>query len=65
MSVSESPGVPAEMSPVPDGVIIDAGRRHWYSPSPCCLSAAYPDVKRILDGERWVEPGERGDGPAE
>ncbi len=63
MSVSESAGIPAEVSPVRDGVIIDSGMRHWYHSCPCCLRAAHPEVKRILDGEGRAEPGDGGDGP--
>jgi len=33
-------------------VEIDAGMRRWYESCPCCMSAAYPEVKRVLDEER-------------
>lgn len=65
MPVSESPGGAGEVSSVRGGVVIDAGMRHWYQSCPCCLSTAYPEVKRTLDAEGRVEPGSSGDGPAE
>jgi hypothetical protein len=33
-------------------VAVDQGMRRWYESCPCCLSAAYPNVKRVLDLER-------------
>ncbi len=33
---------------------IDEGMRRWYESCPCCMSAAYPEVKRALDEERWA-----------
>lgn len=32
--------------------VIDEGMRRWYHACPCCLSAAYPEVKRALDEEK-------------
>ncbi len=63
MSVPESSGATAEVPAAGSGVTIDAGMRHWYHSCPCCLSAAHPEVKRILDGEGRAEPGDGGDGP--
>lgn len=34
---------------------IDDGMRRWYRSCPCCLSEAYPDVKRALDDEKAVK----------
>lgn len=33
-------------------VAIDEGMRRWYEACPCCMSAAYPEIKRTLDEER-------------
>lgn len=32
-------------------IVIDEGMRRWYRACPCCLSEAYPEVKRALDVE--------------
>ncbi len=42
-------------------VVVDQGMRRWYESCPCCLSAAYPEVKRTLDLER-ADRRERTDG---
>lgn len=34
------------------GPAIDEGMRRWYESCPCCLSAAYPAVRRALDDEK-------------
>jgi hypothetical protein len=33
---------------------IDHGLRSWYESCPCCLSEAYPEVKRALDDEHVI-----------
>ena len=33
---------------------IDEGMRRWYESCPCCMSTAYPEIKRALDEERWA-----------
>lgn len=33
-------------------VEVDQGFRAWYESCPCCLSEAYPVVKRALDDEK-------------
>lgn len=45
----------------PPQVLVDQGMRRWYESCPCCLSAAYPEVKRTLDLER-AELREKTDG---
>ncbi len=35
---------------------IDEGMRRWYASCPCCMSAAYPEIKQALDEERWASP---------
>ena len=40
-------------------VVIDEGMRRWYRPCPCCLSDAYPELKRALDAET-VQPNLSG-----
>jgi hypothetical protein len=35
-------------------VKIDHGFRAWYESCPCCLSEAYPEVKRALDDEHVI-----------
>ena len=35
-------------------VKVDEGMRRWYESCPCCMSTAYPDIKRALDEERWA-----------
>jgi len=35
-------------------VKIDHGFRSWYESCPCCLSEAYPEVKRALDDEHVI-----------
>lgn len=37
-----------------DQVKIDHGFRAWYESCPCCLSEAYPQVKRALDDEQVI-----------
>ncbi len=61
MSGSESSRPLAEVSAQGAGVTIDAGMRHWYGACPCCLSAAYPEVKRILDQEGRAERDASGE----
>lgn len=39
----------------PDHIEIDQGFRSWYESCPCCLSGAYPQVKRALDDERVIQ----------
>lgn len=47
---------PTSQGHAPDGVVtVDAGFRRWYQSCPCCLSHAYPDVKRLLDEERIAQ----------
>ncbi len=43
---------PARLHAGEQAVAIDDGFRHWYESCPCCLSQAYPEVKRALDEER-------------
>lgn len=45
-------GAEAESGGSRPEVEVDQGMRHWYHSCPCCLSAAYPEVKRALDRER-------------
>jgi len=63
MSVTERSGATAEVSAVGAGVTIDVGMHHWYDSCPCCLSAAYTEVKRILDEEGWAQPDDGGGAP--
>ena len=35
-------------------VKVDEGMRRWYESCPCCMSTAYPDIKRALGEERWA-----------
>ncbi len=37
---------------------IDPGFRAWYESCPCCLSEAYPKVKRALDSEKVLRAAE-------
>ena len=37
---------------------IDRGFRSWYESCPCCLSEAYPQVKRRLDDEKVLQAAE-------
>ena len=37
---------------------IDDGFRAWYESCPCCLSEAYPKVKRALDNEKVLRAAE-------
>jgi hypothetical protein len=34
--------------------VIDEGMRRWYESCSCCMSAAYPEIKRALDEERMT-----------
>lgn len=45
---------PRSASPGHERPKIDDGMRRWYESCPCCMSAAYPEVKRALDEERWA-----------
>jgi len=36
-----------------DRVVVDEGMRRWYKSCPCCMSVAYPQIKRTLDEERF------------
>lgn len=38
----------------PRQVEIDQGFRAWYESCPCCLSEAYPDVRRRLDDAQVI-----------
>ncbi|MGC8474104.1 MAG: hypothetical protein ACP5PW_06840 [Candidatus Dormibacteria bacterium] len=44
----------------PAEVVVDQGMRRWYDSCPCCLGAAYPEVKRTLDLERSELRGRSG-----
>lgn len=37
---------------------IDQGFRAWYDSCPCCLSEAYPEVRRALDKEKLLRAAE-------
>ncbi len=40
-------------------VHIDEGFRRWYEACPCCLEAAYPEVKQVLDQEEGQPQGKQ------